>query len=130
MRELSFGSTQREDSYSRTLLLRVFEDSLAKRMIGRLVSHLPAPAYQSLTCPSLAIYAVPDSPGALVPWYTLLDSAGRSQADRVFPVLQAWNSASRTQYRQNAPLAHILEIHDAHHYVFESNRAETLHAIR
>ena len=108
----------------------VFEDSLAKRMIGRLVSHLPPPAYQRLTCPSLAIYAVPDSPGAAVPWYTLLDSAGRAQADSLLPVLQAWNSASRTQYRQNAPLAHTVEIHNAHHYVFESNRAETLHAIR
>jgi pimeloyl-ACP methyl ester carboxylesterase len=108
----------------------LFEDSLAKRMIGRLVGHLPPPAYQRLTCPSLAIYAVPDSPGAVVPWYALLDSAGRSEADRLFPVLQAWNSASRTQYGQNAPLAHIIEIHNAHHYVFESNRAETLHAIR
>jgi len=108
----------------------VFEDSLAKRMIGRWLGHLPSPAYQRLTCPSLAIYAVPDSADAAVPWYTLLDSAGRSQADRLFPVLQAWNSASRTQYRQNAPLAHIVEIRNAHHYVFESNRAETLDAIR
>jgi pimeloyl-ACP methyl ester carboxylesterase len=108
----------------------VFEDSLAKRMIGRLVGHLTPPPYQRLTCPSLAIYAVPDSPGAAVPWYTLLDSAGRAQADRLFPFLQAWNSASRRQYRQNAPLAHIVEIHNAHHYVFESNRAETLQAIR
>src|SRR5712691_1863464 len=108
----------------------VFEDSLAKRMIGRLVGHLTPPPYQRLTCPSLAIYAVPDFPGAAVPWYTLLDSAGRSEADRLLPLLQAWNSASRTQYRQNAPLAHIVEIHNAHHYVFESNRAETLHAIR
>jgi len=108
----------------------VFEDSLAKSMVGRLVGHLPPPAYQRLTCPSLAIYAVPDSPGAAVPWYKLLDSAGRSEADRLLPLLQAWNSASRTQYRQNAPLGHIVGIHNAHHYVFESNRAETLHAIR
>jgi len=108
----------------------VFEDSLAKKMIGRLLGHLSPPAYQRLTCPSLAIYAVPDSPGALVPWYTLLDSAGRAQADRLLPLMQAWNRASRTQYRQNAPLAHIVEIHNAHHYVFESNRAQTLSAIR
>ncbi len=108
----------------------VFEDSLAKRMIGRLVSHLFSPPYQRLTCPSLAIYAVPDSPGALVPWYTLLDSAGRAQADRLLPLSQAWNRATRTQYRQNAPLAHIVEIHNAHHYVFESNRAQTLSAMR
>ena len=108
----------------------IFEDSLAKRMIGRLLGHLPSPAYQRLRCPSLAIYAVPDSAGAAVPWYTLLDSARRAQADRLLPVLQAWSRASRTQYRHNAPLAHIVEIHNAHHYVFESNRAETLHAIR
>jgi len=108
----------------------LFEDSLAKRMIGRLVGHLGPPAYQRLTCPSLAIYAVPDSPRAAVPWYTLLDSAGRAQADRLLPLLQACSGASRTQYRQNASLGHIVEIHNAHHYVFESNRAETLHAIR
>jgi len=108
----------------------VFEDSLAKSMVGRLVGHLPPPAYQRLTCPSLAIYAVPDSPGALVPWYTLLDSAGRAQADRLLPLSQAWSRASRTQYRQNAPLAHMVEIRNAHHYVFESNRAQTLSAMR
>ena len=108
----------------------VFEDSLAKRMIGLLVSHLPSPAYQRLKCPSLAIYSVPDSAGAVAPWYPLLDSTGRAQADRLLPLLQAWSRASRTQYRQNAPFAHILEIHNAHHYVFESNRAETEHAIR
>src|SRR4029077_18786960 len=90
----------------------LFEGSLAKRMIGRLLGHLPSPAFQRLRCPSLAIYAVPDSAGAAVPWYTLLDSARRAKADRLLPVLQAWSRASRTQYRHNAPLGHILEIHN------------------
>lgn len=108
----------------------VFEDSLTRRKIGRLFGHLSPPAYQRLKCPSLAIYAVPDSPSTMVPWYGLLDSAGRAEADRRFPLAQAWNRASRTQYRRNAPLSHIVEIHNASHYVFLSNPVETIAAMR
>jgi pimeloyl-ACP methyl ester carboxylesterase len=33
-------------------------------------------------------------------------------------------------YRHNAPRSHVAEIHDASHWVFLSNREETLNAVR
>ena len=101
-------------------------DSLALLM----TRHLLTPAYQRLHCPSLAIYAVSDSAGALIPWYAQLDSAGRADAERYYPVWRAWQQHSIMQYRRNAPFAHVVEIHNADHYVFLSNRAQTLEAMR
>ena len=96
----------------------------------RMTRHLPSPAYQRLQCPSLAIYAVSDSAGALIPWYAQLDSSGRADAERYFPVWRAWQQYSITQYRRSAPLSHVVEIHNADHYVFLSNRAQTLSAVQ
>ncbi|HVH66368.1 MAG TPA: alpha/beta hydrolase [Gemmatimonadales bacterium] len=104
----------------------VTPDSLALLM----TRHLLTPAYERLPCPSLAIYAVSDSARALIPWYAQLDSAGRADAERYFPVWRAWQQHSITQYRRSAPFSHVVEIHDADHYVFLSNRAETIRAVR
>jgi pimeloyl-ACP methyl ester carboxylesterase len=123
--EADLRATSRFDSSGR-YLGDLTSDSLALLMTRR----LPPPAYQRLRCPSLAIYAVSDSAGALIPWYALLDSAGRAQAERAFPVSHAWYGAARAQYRQHAPFSHIVEIHNANHYVFLSNRAQTLGAMR
>ena len=101
-------------------------DSLALLMTRR----LSAPDYHRLRCPSLAIYVVPDSAGALVRWYAQLDSAGRVDAEHYLPVSRAWQQASIREYQRSAPSPRVLEIHNADHYVFLSNRAETLHAIR
>ena len=101
-------------------------DSLALLM----TRHLPPPAYQRLQCPSLAIYAVSDSARALIPWYAQLDSAGRADAERYFPVWRAWQQRSIMQYRRSAPFSHVVEIHNADHYVFLSNGAQTMSALR
>ncbi len=101
-------------------------DSLALLM----TRHLPPPAYQRLKCPSLAIYAVSDSAGALIPWYAQLDSAGRADAERYFPVWRAWQQQSIMEYRRSAPSSRVVEIHNADHYVFLSNRAQTVSAVR
>jgi len=101
-------------------------DSLALLM----TRHLPPPAYQRLPCPSLAIYAVSDSARALIPWYAQLDSAGRADAERYFPVWRAWQQRSIMQYRRSAPFSRVVEIHNADHYVFLSNGAQTMAALR
>jgi len=107
----------------------VFEDSLAKRMIGRWLGHLPSPAYQRLTCPSLAIYAVPDSQAPRFPGTRCWIRPAAHKPTASFR-LAGLEQCVEDAVPANAPLAHIVEIHNAHHYVFESNRAETLHAIR
>jgi non-heme chloroperoxidase len=105
-------------------------DSLGGPNIGRLLSNLPPPQYRRLKCPSLAIYAVPDSAAAYFPWWETLDAAGKRDALRYFRVLDAGLRADRTQYRQNAPSSHVVEIHNASHWVFLSHRDETLSALR
>jgi pimeloyl-ACP methyl ester carboxylesterase len=66
----------------------------------------------------------------LVPWYTQLDSIGRADADRYFPVSRAWQRVAMKQYEHNAPLSHVVEIHNANHYVFLSHGIQTLKAVR
>ncbi len=107
-----------------------FGDSVAEHRIGHLLSHLPPPAYRGLTCPSLAIFAVADSAATYFPWYGALDSAGKADAVRYFRLLSVGLRADREQYRQNAPSPHVVEIHNASHWVFLSNRDETLNAMR
>jgi pimeloyl-ACP methyl ester carboxylesterase len=112
--EADVRATSRFDS-SGKYVGDVTSDSLAYLILRR----LPSPAYQRLTCPSLAIYA-----------YSAVDSASRAQAQHVDTMYRAFARASRTQYQHNAPFAHVVEIYNAHHYVFLSNRAETLSAMR
>jgi pimeloyl-ACP methyl ester carboxylesterase len=107
-----------------------FGDSLSGHRIGQLFAHLPQPDYTRLRCPSLAIYAVADSVGAYFPWYASLDSAGKADALHYFRLLSVGLRADRQQYRQNAPSSHVVEIHNASHWVFLSHRDETLNAMR
>jgi pimeloyl-ACP methyl ester carboxylesterase len=107
-----------------------FGDSVSGRRIGQLFAHLPPPAYKRLKCPSLAIYAVADSAAAYFPWYASLDSAGKVDAVRYFRLLSVGLRLDREQYRQNASASHVIEIHNASHWVFLSNREETLNAMR
>jgi pimeloyl-ACP methyl ester carboxylesterase len=105
-------------------------DSLGAQRIGRLLGHLPPPAYRRLKCPSLAIYAVPDSVAAYFPWYGTLDSAGKRDALAYFRALVPGLRADIDQYRRGAVSSHVVGIHNASHWVFISNRDETLDAIR
>jgi non-heme chloroperoxidase len=109
---------------------RIGYDSLGARRVGRLLEHLPPPAYHRLTCPSLAIYAMPDSAGAYFPWYGTLDSAGKRDASRYFRAFVPGLRADIDQYRRGAPSSHVVAIHNASHWVFLSHRDETLSAIR
>ena len=105
-------------------------DSIGSRRIGQLMGSLQPPAYHRLKCPSLAVYAVSDSAAAYFLWYHTLDSAGRRDASNYFRVLAPGLREDIDQYRRNAPRSHVAEIHDASHWVFLSNREETLNAVR
>jgi pimeloyl-ACP methyl ester carboxylesterase len=105
-------------------------DSIGSQRIGHLMGSLQPPAYQRLRCPSLAVYAVADSAAAYFPWYHTLDSAGRRDASNYFRVLAPGLRENMELYRHNAPRSQVVEIHDASPWVFLSNRAETLNAVR
>jgi non-heme chloroperoxidase len=105
-------------------------DSIGSRRIGQLMGSLQPPAYHRLKCPSLAVYAVADSAAAYFPWYHTLDSAGRRDAANYFRVLAPGLREDMELYRHNAPRSQVVEVHDASHWVFLSNREETLNAVR
>ena len=109
---------------------RVGYDSISVKHTRRLLDSLPVPAYRQLKCPSLAIYPVPDSAAAYFPWYGALDTAGKRDASLYFRALVPLLRADRDQYRSNAPLSQVVEIHDASHWVFLSNPIETAIAMR
>ncbi len=109
---------------------RIGYDSLGAQRVGRLLRGLPPPAYHRLRCPSLAIYAVPDSAAAYFAWYGALDSAGKRDALRYFRVFIPGLRADIDEFRRNAPLSHVVEINNASHWVFLSNRDETMSAMR
>ena len=105
-------------------------DSIGAGYTRRLLDSLPVPAYQRLRCPSLAIYAVPDSAAAYFPWYGGLDAAGKQDASRYFGALVPQLQADRDQYRREAPGSHVVQIHNASHWIFLSDSAETAKAMR
>ncbi len=105
-------------------------DSLGSKRIHQLMESLEPPDYHRLRCPSLAVYALPDSAAAYYPWYHTLDSAGQRDASNYFRALAPWFRTDIDQYRRNAPSSHVVEIHNANHWVFLSHRSETLGAMR
>lgn len=63
-------------------------------------------------------------------WYHGLDADGQRDATRYFRALDPGIRADIEQYRREAPLSHVVEIHDASHWVFLSHRGEVLKALR
>ena len=104
----------------------VTPDSVA----GVMMAHLQPPDYAHLRSPALAIFAASDSIQLLVPYYTALDSTGRTTVKRFAAIIAPFRIASVDGFRRSVPSGEVLEIHDANHYVFISNESETLHAIR
>ncbi len=97
---------------------------------GALLAHLAPPAYAQVKCPALAIYAASDSARQLIPYSAALDSAGRAAAQRVSSSIARLRVSSVEQFRRGVPNGEVLEIAGANHYVFISNEAETLRAVR
>jgi len=65
-----------------------------------------------------------------VPYYAALDSTGRESVRRFATIVAPFRIASVDGFRRAVPSGEVLEIRDANHYVFISNQAQTLHAIR
>ncbi len=75
--------------------------------------------------PILAVYAVYKTPAQLIPRYNIADSETRQAFDQVFAMWQPFAKSQRELFRQSAPLARVVEIEGASHYIFISNREES-----
>jgi pimeloyl-ACP methyl ester carboxylesterase len=87
------------------------------------------PNYRAVRAPALAIYAVTDTVTQLEPW----QRSDRQHAADLQQLIRGTEKAerpSRIQFKTEMAHGGVLEIHGAHHWIFVSNRAEVLGAIR
>lgn len=88
------------------------------------------PDYAAVRAPALVIYSVIDSAPQLLPAWQSFDAASRSAALHFTAVLQARADTERARLRRELPTARLLELHGAHHYVFDSHASEVTRAMR
>lgn len=94
---------------------------------------LRRPVYAGLgSPPALAVYAVPTSAADFYPAWATMDASSRAKAQTCFEhgTEQASARASREDFRAHALTGQTVELLHARHYVFISNRAEVLEAVR
>ncbi|MBC7788840.1 MAG: alpha/beta hydrolase [Anaerolineae bacterium] len=97
--------------------------------VARVLAAVRKPSYESVKCPSLAVYAVADSTTQVLPYYAQLDSAQRRQADVLFKGFGPLSFSSRARVRE-FPQNRVVELLRANHYVFIHRRAEVDRAMR
>ena len=91
---------------------------------GKQVAH-----YDRIHCRALAVYAVPDSIGDVVPYYEELDAAGRAQAESLFRFVQGVVADSRSRIGR-LPQFRVVDIHGSNHYVFLQRPSAVAEAMR
>lgn len=97
---------------------------------GAILAGLEHPAYAKIQAPALAFYAVTDKVRRLFPFYDRLNPAGKAQANRFNARFTKWAADERARFRAEVKDGHIVELRDAHHYIFMSNEAEVVRAMR
>jgi pimeloyl-ACP methyl ester carboxylesterase len=88
------------------------------------------PDYARVRGPALVIDAVTDSAPEVFPLWAQLDRAQRAQARAFTAVLQRWQAGERARVARALPVARVIKLHGANHYVFESNPREVGQAMR
>lgn len=97
---------------------------------GQVLAGCGHPDYRRLRAPVLAIDAVVDSAPQLFPLWASYDSAARAMGSRLTDRFRVWGAAQRDSLLAGVPAARLVVLHGANHYVFDSNRAEVVTAMR
>jgi non-heme chloroperoxidase len=108
-------------------LLRPVTPDRILRKVAAMVQH---PDYSSLRVPMLSIFAVANTPAQLVPRYSIADTETRQALKKVFEIWQPFAKFQRELFRKSVPHARVVEISDANHRVFISDREHVLREIR
>ncbi len=90
---------------------------------------IQAPDYAAIRIPALAIYAFPDPDNRLPVWYDTTDEtllANVAEIDRITDLARRRNIEL---FRRNVEKGQVLEMHNAMHYIIQSNQQEVLSAI-
>jgi pimeloyl-ACP methyl ester carboxylesterase len=88
------------------------------------------PDYVAVRARALVIDAVIDSVQQVFPTWATFNSTDRHLALQFTAALQTWAAGQRARVRRELPAAQVLELHGANHYVFDSNSAEVIQAMR
>jgi pimeloyl-ACP methyl ester carboxylesterase len=95
--------------------------------VARMVEH---PDYMAIRSPMLSIYAVYTGPTQLIPRYVDAEPSTRATIDTIFGIWQSAARAQRDLFRRRVPMARVVEIEGASHYVFISHQALVLGAMQ
>jgi pimeloyl-ACP methyl ester carboxylesterase len=98
-------------------------------LTGRVMAGARKPNYSIVECPSLAVYAIPNSTVDALPYYNALDPAGRRTADELFTVWKPLTDSARRAFNQN-PRNRSIQFPGATHYLFLQHPAAVADSIR
>ena len=103
------------------------------RILRALASAVEHPQFSRLRHPVLAIYAIPLTPGELVPRYRQPYESGDAQVrrplDAIFDTWQRSADTQRKEFRRAVPHATVVELRGASHYVFISHANDVLREV-
>lgn len=108
---------------------RFLKDVTPDSIVGRFFGIVEKPAYKSIHCKALAIYANASNAQDIIPFYSILDSANRVKAEQLFAFWTENAKANREQFKHEAANGKIETIAGRHH-IFLSHPAETEKAMR
>jgi non-heme chloroperoxidase len=87
------------------------------------------PNYSALKIPALAIYAFDDPARAAPPWYDPHDAALAATLAEIAQLRDTARRENIERFRRDVEHGEVLEMHDATHYLIQSNQQQVLEAI-
>jgi hypothetical protein len=82
-----------------------------------------------LKVPALAIYAFDDPARAAPPWYDAHDATLAATLAEIAQLRDAARRANLERFRREVEHGEVVEMHDATHYLIQSNQQQVLEAI-
>jgi len=82
-----------------------------------------------IRAPVLALYAIVDSPEAMLPYWDTLDSTSRARGRKMFEALVQLHTRLRADFSERVKRARVVRIHGARHYIFLTHPGEVTHAM-
>ncbi len=97
--------------------------------VQRLVNGTEAIDLGRIRGPVLALYAILDSPEAMLPYWHALDPTARARGQKMFEALTRLHVRLRADFSEKVEGARVVRIHGARHYIFLTHPAEVTHAM-
>ena len=97
--------------------------------VQRLVNGTENTDLRRVRAPVPTLYAVLDSPEAMLPYWHTLDSTARARGQKMFDALTRLHVRLRADFSERVEGARVVRIHGARHYIFLTHPAEVTHAM-